>query len=96
MQTPKKQSNQKRALGVIFFVLLMDVIGITILFPIAPFLVKRYSDQALIVTMLSVIYAAAQFPARLKASETSHGLTQIACDRAGAGMLMARFDPTRS
>lgn len=61
MQTPKNQKTQKRALGVIFFVLLMDVIGITILYPVAPFLVKRYSDEALMVTLLTVIYAAAQF-----------------------------------
>lgn len=61
MGTPLNQTSQKRALGVIFFVLLMDVTGITILYPVAPFLVKRYSDQALMVTLLTVIYAGAQF-----------------------------------
>jgi DHA1 family tetracycline resistance protein-like MFS transporter len=39
----------------------MDVTGITILYPVAPYLVKRYSDAALMVTLLTVIYAAAQF-----------------------------------
>jgi DHA1 family tetracycline resistance protein-like MFS transporter len=61
MQTPRNQKTQKRALRVIFFVLLMDVIGVTVLYPVAPFLVKRYSDEALMVTLLTVIYAAAQF-----------------------------------
>ncbi len=51
----------KAALRLIFFILLMDVIGLSMLFPIAPFLVRRYSDDALMVTMLTVIYAAAQF-----------------------------------
>ena len=41
--------------------MLMDVVGISILYPIAPYLVKRYSNEALMVTMLTVIYAAAQF-----------------------------------
>jgi DHA1 family tetracycline resistance protein-like MFS transporter len=49
------------ALGVIFFIMLMDIVGISILYPVAPYLVKRYSDEALMVTMLTVIYAAAQF-----------------------------------
>ena len=61
MPTLQKQKAPKGALGVIFFILLLDVTGITILFPVSPFLVKRYSDEALMVTMLTVIYAGAQF-----------------------------------
>jgi DHA1 family tetracycline resistance protein-like MFS transporter len=53
--------NLKGSLGIIFLILLMDVIGISILYPVAPYLVKQYSDQALMVTMLTVIYAVAQF-----------------------------------
>lgn len=53
----------KAALRLIFFILLMDVIGLSRLFPIAPFLARRYSDDALMVTMLTVNYAAAQFVA---------------------------------
>jgi len=53
----------KRALGLIFFIMLMDIVGLTILFPVAPYIVRRYSSDALMVTMLSVIYAAAQFVA---------------------------------
>jgi multidrug resistance protein len=41
--------------------MLMDVVGISILYPVAPYLVLRYSGDALMVTMLTVIYAAAQF-----------------------------------
>ncbi len=57
--TPPKKS--KRALGLIFSIMLMDIVGLSLLFPIAPYIVQRYSKDALMVTMLSVIYAAAQF-----------------------------------
>ncbi len=53
----------KRALGVIFFIMLMDVVGLTILMPVAPYIVQRYSGDALMVTLLTAIYAAAQFVA---------------------------------
>ena len=49
------------ALGLIFFIMLMDIIGLSILGPVAPYIVKRYSDNALMITMLTVIYAGAQF-----------------------------------
>jgi len=55
------QTAPRGALGVIFFIMLMDIIGLNILYPVAPFLVRRYSDDALMVSMLTVIYAAAQF-----------------------------------
>ncbi len=51
----------KRVLRIIFFIMLMDVIGMSILFPVAPYIVQRYSSDALMVTMLTVIYAGAQF-----------------------------------
>lgn len=51
----------KRSLRLIFFIMLMDVVGMSIIFPIAPYIVQRYSDDALMVTMLTVIYAGAQF-----------------------------------
>jgi MFS family permease len=53
----------RRALGLIFAIMLMDVIGFSILIPIAPYIVGRYSDDALMVTMLAAIYAGAQFVA---------------------------------
>ena len=48
-------------LALIFIILLMDIIGLLVLSPVSPFLVRQYSDQALAVTMIVVIYAAAQF-----------------------------------
>lgn len=52
---------ERIALSLIFLIMLLDVVGITILFPISAFIVQEYSDKALMVTLLSVIYAAAQF-----------------------------------
>jgi MFS family permease len=51
----------KIALSLIFLIMLMDVVGMTILFPISPYIVRQYSSQALMVTLLSVVYSAAQF-----------------------------------
>jgi MFS transporter, DHA1 family, tetracycline resistance protein len=64
MEQKQMQLNQratKRALGLIFIIMLMDIIGLTIIFPVAPYLVQRYSHEALMVTLLSVIYAGGQF-----------------------------------
>src|SRR5262245_66064057 len=61
MQTPKIST--RAALNLIFFILLMDVIGISILFPVAPYIVRRYSSDALMLTTLTTIYALAQFVA---------------------------------
>jgi DHA1 family tetracycline resistance protein-like MFS transporter len=55
------QKTTKRALALIFFIMLMDVIGMSLLFPVAPYIVQRYSGEALMVTLLTVIYAGAQF-----------------------------------
>jgi MFS transporter, DHA1 family, tetracycline resistance protein len=52
---------KKRALRIIFLIMLMDVIGMSIMFPVAPYIVQRYSSEALMVTMMAVIYAGAQF-----------------------------------
>lgn len=45
----------------IFLVILMDIIGITLLSPVAPRIVLRYSNSAVMVTMVTVLYAAGQF-----------------------------------
>ncbi|PKO16583.1 MAG: tetracycline resistance MFS efflux pump [Chloroflexi bacterium HGW-Chloroflexi-10] len=55
------KSTNKKALSVIFFIMLMDIIGLSILGPVAPYIVKQYSGNALTVTMLSAIYAGAMF-----------------------------------
>jgi MFS transporter, DHA1 family, tetracycline resistance protein len=55
------QQTTKRVLRLIFFIMLMDIVGMSIIFPVAPYIVQRYSSDALMVTMLTVIYAGAQF-----------------------------------
>jgi MFS transporter, DHA1 family, tetracycline resistance protein len=55
------QQITKRVLRLIFFIMLMDIVGMSIIFPVAPYIVQRYSSDALMVTMLTVIYAGAQF-----------------------------------
>jgi DHA1 family tetracycline resistance protein-like MFS transporter len=61
MQTDKMPA--KAALSLIFCILLMDVVGMSILYPVAPYIVRRYSGDALMLTLLTTIYAAAQFVA---------------------------------
>jgi MFS family permease len=55
------EQTKKRALQIIFLIMLMDVVGMSIIFPVAPYIVQRYSGKALMVAMLTVIYAGAQF-----------------------------------
>ncbi len=55
------QPSNRRKLAVIFFIMLMDIMGLTFLWPVAPYIVQRYSDDALMVTMVTVLYAGAQF-----------------------------------
>ena len=54
-------NTNKKPLNLIFFIMLMDIVGLSILAPVAPYIVKRYSDNASMVTMLTVIYAGAMF-----------------------------------
>ena len=58
-----REQPTKATLGLIFAILLLDVVGISMLYPIAAYIVLRYSNDALMVTLLTVIYAAAQFVA---------------------------------
>src|SRR5690349_13426222 len=65
-RTKSRMSNRvatanKRTLGLIFFVMLMDVIGLSIIIPVVPFIVQRFNNDAFMVTALTGIYAAAQF-----------------------------------
>jgi DHA1 family tetracycline resistance protein-like MFS transporter len=50
-------------IGLVFFILLMDVVGISLLYPVAPYIVGRYSDDALSLSLLTAVYAGAQFVA---------------------------------
>jgi MFS transporter, DHA1 family, tetracycline resistance protein len=61
--TPDQVSHTRRALALIFFVMLMDVMGITMLTPVAPQIVLRYSSKAVMVTMITIVYALGQFVA---------------------------------
>lgn len=57
------EAAKKRSLILIFIVMLMDIIGITLLSPVAPKIVLRYSSSALVVTLIPVVYALGQFVA---------------------------------
>jgi multidrug resistance protein len=59
MEGMKKMS--KKINIFIFSVVLMDVLGLSILMTVNVYIVRAYNTSALAVTMLSVIYAAAQF-----------------------------------
>jgi MFS family permease len=48
-------------LAFIFAVVLLDIIGLCMLFPVQAYIVRTYNTDALTVTLLSVVYAAAQF-----------------------------------
>jgi DHA1 family tetracycline resistance protein-like MFS transporter len=63
-ETPRQARGSGRMngrLGLIFLIMLMDIIGLTILFPVAPFIVRQFSDEALMVSMITILYAAGQF-----------------------------------
>ena len=51
----------RRSLALIFVVILMDIIGTMLLSPVAPRIVLRYNNSAVMVTMVTVLYAAGQF-----------------------------------
>jgi DHA1 family tetracycline resistance protein-like MFS transporter len=61
--TPPVSAPQKGkfALGLIFSIMLMDIVGLLVIAPVAPYIIGRYSPDALMVTMTTVFYAAAQF-----------------------------------
>src|SRR5262245_25784696 len=59
--TPLDRATTKNALSLVFFIMLLDVMGLTILIPVTPYIVQRYSGDALMVTLMTAIYAAAQF-----------------------------------
>jgi MFS transporter, DHA1 family, tetracycline resistance protein len=61
METTQTTRSVKRSLSLIFSIMLMDIVGITLLSPVAPFIVQKYSPEALMVTMITILYAAGQF-----------------------------------
>lgn len=58
---PNNRPPTRAALHIVFFILLLEVIGISLLYPVAPYLVRRYSSSALLLTILAAAYAAGQF-----------------------------------
>ena len=56
-----KTNFSKGALGFIFSVVLLDVIGLGLLMPVQAYIVRQYSEEALMVAMIPVLYAGAQF-----------------------------------
>lgn len=61
--TTSPAPRRRYALPFIFAVLLLDVMGLTLLFPVQAFIVRRYSSDALMVVLIPVLYAGAQFVA---------------------------------
>jgi multidrug resistance protein len=61
MKTNNFNKSGKGALGFIFSVVLLDVMGLGLLLPIQAYIVRQYSDEALMVAMIPMLYAAAQF-----------------------------------
>lgn len=61
MKTNTVNKSGKGALGFIFAVVLLDVMGLGLLLPIQAYIVRQYSQEALMVAMIPVLYASAQF-----------------------------------
>jgi multidrug resistance protein len=61
MKTNPTNKSDKAALGFIFSVVLLDVMGLGLLMPIQAYIVRQYSQEAIMVSMIPVLYAVAQF-----------------------------------
>jgi MFS family permease len=55
------QSSERKALGLAFFIVFLDLLGASILIPVIPYVVRAYRPDALTVGWLSLSYSAAQF-----------------------------------
>lgn len=58
MNTP---SSDRKALGIAFFIVFLDLLGASILIPVVPYIVRAYRPDAMTVGWLSLSYSAAQF-----------------------------------
>src|SRR5262245_43353190 len=64
MASPSQKSDisaPRHALAFIFAVAVLDLLGLTLLLPVIPYLVRQYENAAIYVTLMTVVYAAAQF-----------------------------------
>jgi MFS family permease len=57
----KTQSSDRKALGLAFFIVFLDLLGASILIPVIPYVVRVYRPDAMTVGLLSLSYSAAQF-----------------------------------
>jgi MFS transporter, DHA1 family, tetracycline resistance protein len=57
----KNQSSDRKALGLAFFIVFLDLLGASILIPVIPYVVRAYRPDAMTVGLLSLSYSAAQF-----------------------------------
>ncbi len=60
-KTSRTAWRQKASLSFILSVVLLDLIGMSIIMPVQAYIVRQYSTQAIMVTLLPVLYAGAQF-----------------------------------
>ncbi|MGZ4847251.1 MAG: MFS transporter [Halobacteriota archaeon] len=59
--TAEEPKISRRVLGFTFAVTLLDFVGLTIFLTIQAFIVRQYNDSAIAVSLLTALYAAAQF-----------------------------------
>jgi MFS family permease len=57
----KTPSSDRKALGIAFFIVFLDLLGASILIPVVPYVVRAYRPDAMTVGWLSLSYSAAQF-----------------------------------
>src|SRR5258708_35055593 len=55
------QKASRSALAFIFVVCLLDILGLSLLIPVTPYIVREFRSDALTVALLTVVYAVAQF-----------------------------------
>lgn len=55
------QKASRSALAFIFVVCLLDILGLSILIPVTPYIVREFRSDALTVALLTVVYSIAQF-----------------------------------
>lgn len=60
-QSPAAAPPSKGALGLIFATVFLDLLGVGILVPVIPFLVRQFDSDALTVGLLALSFSAAQF-----------------------------------
>ena len=54
-------SNPKRALSIVFFVILLDLIGFGIIIPVLPFYVRSFGVSDIAIGLLAESYSLMQF-----------------------------------